>query len=362
VEAMQRFDLSNRATVVTTTLRAAGTAVLLYLGHGLVAIGVITVISQFAGYVMNLYYFRRIFPELRLGLRYTNIATLKKLGGFGIHTFLITMSYQVLNQGPPVLIGHYLSATAVTFFQLPGRLLMYTGEALSRIGIIMNTNTAELAAKGDHRLLAQMAVYTNRYSVMLFMPLALVFWTWGDRFFRLWVPNVADQATPLLPILLVGYTIAVVGQFSSYMLLQGLARHQRLARGMLLEALAALVLLIAIIPRQGIMGAAWIVAGLMVLNRGLLTPWLVSREMNFGFLWYLGSIYGRPVLAAAPVLAMAYLLRASVLPGTTWLQFVAIGAIVAGSYYALALLLCLPQEHRSVLRGWVGRRIGWHRL
>src|SRR5258706_403445 len=93
--------------------------------------------------------------ELRMGLRYTNIATLKMLGGFGIHTFLITMSYQVLNQGPPVLIGHYLSATAVTFFQLPGRLLMYTGEALSRVGIIMNTNTAELAAKGDHRLLAQ---------------------------------------------------------------------------------------------------------------------------------------------------------------------------------------------------------------
>src|SRR5258707_5535129 len=106
------------------------------------------------------------------------------------------------------------------------------------------------------------------------------------------------------------------------------------------------------------MGAAWIVAGLMVLNRGLFTPWLVSREMNFGFLWYLGSIYGRPALAAAPVLAMAYFLRASVLPGTTWLQFLAIGAIVAGSYFSFVLILCLPPEHPSVFPGWAAHRVG----
>jgi O-antigen/teichoic acid export membrane protein len=331
---------------------------LLYLGYGLVAIGVISLISQVAGYAMNLYNFRRVFPELRLGLRYSNIATLKKLGGFGIHTFLITISNQVLTQGPPVLIGHFWPAKFVAFFQLPGRLLMYTLEAVGRIGIITNSSTAELAAKGDRRLLAQMAVYSNRYCVMLFMPVAIVFWTWGDRFFRLWVPNIADQTAPLLPILLVGFLIAIVGQFSSNMMLQGLARHQRLARGMLVEALAALGLLIAIIPRSGVMGAAWVVSSLMVADRGLYAPWLVSRELNFGFLWFLGAIYGRPALAAVPVFALAYGLRASALPGTTWLQFLAIGVIIAGSYYALAFLLCIPQAHRSMLRGWVGRRLG----
>jgi O-antigen/teichoic acid export membrane protein len=357
LEAVQRFDLYNHAIVVTVTLRAIGTGLLLYFGYGLVAIGAITVISQAIGYAMNLYNFRRVFPELRLGLKYSNIATLKKLGGFGIHTFLMTISNQILSQGPPVLIGHFWPARFVGFFQLPGRLLMYTVEAVARIGIITNSNTAELAAKGDRRLLAQMAVFTNRYCVMLFMPLAIVFWTWGDRFFRLWVPNVAAETAPLLPILLVGYMIAVVGQFSSNMMLQGLARHQRLARGMLVEAVAALVLLIAIIPRHGVMGAAWIVSSLMVANRGLFAPWLVSREMSFSFLWFLGSIYLRPALAAAPVLAMAYWLRASVLPGTTWLQFAIIGAIVAGSYYALAYLLCLPRAHQAMLSGWIRRKL-----
>ena len=357
LEAVQRFDLYNHAVVVTVTMRAIGTGLLLYFGYGLVAIGAITVIGQAIGYAMNLYNFRRVCPELRLGLKYSNIATLKKLGGFGVHSFLITISSQILSQGPPILIGHFLPARFVGFFQLPGRLLTYTVEAVGRIGIITNSNTAELAARGDRRLLAQMAVFTNRYCVMLFMPLAIVFWTWGDRFFRLWVPNVAAETAPLLPILLVGYMIAVVGQFSSNMMLQGLARHQRLARGMLVEAVAAIVLLIAIIPRHGVMGAAWIVSSLMVASRGLFAPWLVSREMDFSFLWFLGSIYGRPALAAAPVLAMAYWLRASLLPGTTWLQLGVIGAIVAGSYYALAYLVCLPRAHQAMLSGWIGRRL-----
>jgi len=142
------------------------------------------------------------------------------------------------------------------------------------------------------------------------------------------------------------------------MLLQGLARHQGVARGMMVEAAVSLGLMIAFVPRYGIISAAWIVAVLMVLDRGLYVPWLLSREMKIGFFWYLGAIYLKPTLAAAPVVAFSYWLRAAVLPGNSWFQLAEIGIIVAAVYFALAFLFSVPGEHRTMVRGWVARRLG----
>ena len=146
--------------------------------------------------------------------------------------------------------------------------------------------------------------------------------------------------------------VAVVGQFSSGMLLQGMGRHQRYSRGLLVEAIVVAGSLVYVIPRYGIMGAAWVVAGAMVLDRGLFAPWLVSREMGFSFLHFMHSIYTVPTLVGIPVAALALWLRVTILPGNNLLQLAAIGAIVAASYLALAFFFCLPREHRALIGGW----------
>jgi len=349
LEAIQRFDLYNKATAVTTVLRAVGIAVLLYLGHGLIAIGVLVVFTQCLGYTFYFLLFQQTVPSFRLSARYASIATLRRMASFGIHTFLINLSYVFLNQSPPVLIGHFLPTAYLAYFQYPMKLIQYTGDAVARIGIITNAHAAELQARGDSRALSELAIYANRYSLAIFMPVAIALWVYGDRLFRLWVPSIAQYSAPLLPILLTGYMAAVVPQFSSGMLLQGLGRHQRFARGLLAEAVAVVFLLVLFIPRFGIVSAAWVTAICMVLNRGIFAAWLVSREMQFSFLHVIHSIYTRPVIAALPVAALAYLLKISFLPGLTWFQLFTAGTIIAVTYFGLAFFLCLPPSGRSRL-------------
>jgi O-antigen/teichoic acid export membrane protein len=362
LEAIQRFDLYSKANVTATVLRASGTAVLLYFGYGLIAIGVLVVFTQCLGYLLFYIFFRRTAPAYEPSLRHASLATLRKMGSFGIHTFLINVSNLFLNQSPPMLIGHFFATAFVGYFQLPMRLIQYTAEAVGRIGIITNANAAELQARGDSRILSKLAIYANRYSLTLFMPLALALWVYPDRLFVLWAPSMASHSAPLLPVLLTGYMIAVVAEFSSGMLLQGLGRHQWIARGTLAEAIAVVALLIFALPRYGIMGAAWITAGCMVLNRGLFAPWLVSREMKFSFAGFLNSIYTRPVLSAIPAALLACTLRFTILPGRSWLQLFAAGAMVATVYFAVAFFLCLPAEHRSRVRGLVMDRLPLRRL
>ena len=357
LEALQRFDYYNRIVVVTTTIRAPGTLLLLYLGHGLVAIGILVVSSQILGYMLHFYYFRKVFPEYRISFRGSRLSMLKQMGRYGIHNFLGNISTQLLTQGPPILIGHFQPAAFVGYFQIPVRLLQYTGEAVGRIGIITNANTAELVAKGETRALSNLAVYTNRYCVTLFMPLAILFFSHGPAFFERWIPKAAAFVIPLMPILLTAYVIAIVGQFSSSMLLMGLARYQWYSRGLLAEAVVSFSALIYVLPRYGIIGAAWVTAIAMVLNRGLFLPWLVSRVMNFRYLWFINSIYTRPVLVGIPVYALAVWLGMTILPGRTWGQLFEVSVVVGGLYYALAFLFCLPADHKELVREWVGRKL-----
>lgn len=356
LEAVQRFDVSNRIAIITTGSRAAVWFGVLYLGYGIVALGIATLANQCLMYALNYYYFRKVLPDCRVSTRYAGMATLKKMWSFGIHTFLQTVSTMGLNQGPPILIGHFLPTQFVGFYNLPVRLLQYTVEFINRIGVVTNVNAAALAAREESRPLARLAEYSNRYCLAMFMPLAILLGIYGGQFFRLWIGAAgAAQAAPLLPILLVGYVLGIVAQFSSSMLLLGLGKHQRYAKGLFAEAVVVVAALWVVIPRWGILGAAWVCAISMILNRGLLAPWLVSRTLSFGFLHYMATIYVRPLLAALPVFAIAWVAHTTILPGSNWLQIIAAGALLAAIYYSIAYFICLDEEHRALLTNWLRR-------
>jgi len=355
LEAVQCFEYSNKASIVSATVRAVGQAVLLYLGYKLIALGVVVVISQAIGYYINYLYFRKIFPTQRISFRFARLSMLRRMASFGMHTFLMTISTQLLNQSAPLWIGHFRTAAFVGYFNLPVRLLQYTVELVGRIGIVTNTNAAELAARGSFEALAELAVYTNRYCLVIFMPLAILLWTHGPQLFVFWVgAQFAAQSAPVLPMLLVGYVIGVVGQYSASMLLQGLGRHQRYARSLLCEAVGGFVLLWFVVPRWGIVGAAWVVAALMILNRGLVASWLISRTVGLSFGSYVKAVYFRPLLATLPVLGVAQWL-----PGTTWSQIFTTAVVLGVMFYGLAFFVAVDEAHRRLLLHWIRDR--WER-
>jgi O-antigen/teichoic acid export membrane protein len=225
---------------------------------------------------------------------------------------------------------------------------------------VTNTNAAELAARGDPEDVAGLAVYTNRYCLVIFMPLAILLWTHGSQLLAFWVgPKFASQSAPVLPILLLGYVIGVVGQYSASMLLQGLGKHQRYARSLMFEAAAALILLWVAIPRWGILGAAWVTAVLMILNRGLIASWLISGTVGISFTQYVRSVYAGPAIAMLPVVALSLWLKATILPGSNWIQILTVAVILGASYYSVAFFVALDRRHRMLLMNWIASQ--WNR-
>lgn len=361
LEAVRRYDMTSRVAIVTTGVRAFGTVGVLALGYGLVQVGIVVVISQITGFLLNYRNFRRIFHEQRVRPTGASWTALREMSRFGLHSFLGSASFQILNQSTPLFIGHYLSAREVGIFTLPLRLLQYTADFIGRIGLVTNSTAAALEAKKESEAIPKLATFTNRYCLVVFMPLALLLWTHGREFFRLWVGQEMGRASAaLLPVLLGGYMVAVVGQFSSSMLLLGLGKHQRYARGMAVEAAATLALTPLVIAHYGLMGVAWMVSGLMILNRGLFLSWLMSRVTKMPLPRYLDGIYRRPLLAALPVLALSYGLKGSLLPGRRMVEIFALGIVLGIFYYGVAFSYCLEPEHRALVLSAARQR--WNRI
>jgi len=311
----------------------------------------IYIATQIMGYLLNFRNFRHVFPQLRLGPEYVSRAMFYDILRYGLKSFVASGSTLALNQTGVLAVGHYLGEASVGYFGLPSRMLQQVTDVVSQVGIVTRSSAAELHATSKREETISLGVYANRYSLALFMPLAVFLLVYGRPLLTRWVHNavMVEQSAPLLPIFLLAYALVLAAQFSSSSLLYGVGRHGGYARGLVVEAVLYVAGLVWVVPRYGILGAAWVSAALMIAVRGIYTPWLVSRALDYSFVAYMRRIYVRPLVAGIPATAVAWALHSYGLRGATWFQLVVAGGLTSLAYGAVALFLCVTPSHRSLL-------------
>jgi len=63
-------------------------------------------------------------------------------------------------------------------------------------------------------------------------------------------------------------------------------------------------------------------------------------------------------------IALAFALKLTVLPGHSWPELIAAGALTAGTYLAVAMFACIAPHHRALFAGRIpvlGRRFATNR-
>jgi O-antigen/teichoic acid export membrane protein len=283
---------------------------------------------------------------------------------YGVHSFVANISNLLLNQGAPVMIGYFGQVSLVGYYTFPSKLLGYSVEAVTRIGFVTRSNVVEMQTKGHEKSVYRLGIYLNRYCVTLFLPLVIFLLVYGTELLRRWVKleEVAIACGPLLPVISLSTMFAVAGQFNSTSMLYGLSRHDRMAKGLLAEAVLGIVGIWLVLPHYGILGVAWVVGMLAVLNRGLYVPWLVCHALNSSFPGYMWGIYLRPLLTAIPVLLLIHFIKTEGVPGQTWPQLVLMGGLTAICFFLPAFFTCAAREHRKLMLDWVTGRLFPHKV
>ena len=264
-----------------------------------------------------------------------------------------------LNQGPLSIIKWLGAGEAfVGYYSAPLRLFTYGTEAIARIGFVTSPSTASMEARGEREQVIRMGMFLNRSCFALFVPLSVFLWFWGTELLRRWLgEGFAVEGGALLPPFIVANAIALGGQFNSSSMLFGMAKHRAYAMILLTEAALLAVGVWWIWPHFGLVGVAYCVSGLMVLSRGIATPWLLCRYLEFPFLKYWFSIYTRPTLAAIPVVLVAWLVSGGAITGRSWGELIQAAALVGTLYMATAFFVVPEPEHRQRLVQMVRKRL-----
>lgn len=353
LQGLGRFELCTRISVVTIGIRSIGAFLLLYFGFGLFALGVNVLAAQILSYGVGYVAFRRALPEFRLSFRLARFRMLRRIWDYSAHTFVANIAVQLLNQSPAVLIGLLRPAALIGYFSFPSKLIQYSADFIQRVGDVSHSAGTALAARGDAAPLRRLAIYANRYCLILFAPLGLFFIVYGRELLRVWIsPDfAANSAAALLPLVLAG-GLAMAAQFNSSALLYSLGEHRRYSRALLVEAAFSISCMAVAIPPFGVAGAAWGFSIPMIAIRGFVTPWLLARALRIPYAPFLRAILAGPLLAAVPVYALATTAKHLWLPGANWPQLILGGAAIALLYWGVTAVTSIEPEHRRVGVRW----------
>lgn len=354
LEGLQRFDAVHQSTFLSMLLRLTGTFLLLRAGYGVLAIAYMTASAQIVMHGMNFFRLMRILPGIRISVRDARMHVLKEMLSYGRHSVFSSMGQRILSQSPPLLIAYFLPERFAGYYTNPRQLLDYTVEAVMRVGNVSNSRAAELMTQGKMDALRTLSVSVNRLSLAVFLPLVSFLAVYGHAFLLVWIkkPEFAEQASPILMALLAGHTLAFAGQYSSSAILFGLGKHQRYARSLVVEAVVSVVGMCFLIPHYGVVVAAIWSSVLMVLNRALLTAWMLTTELGMDYLPFMMAV-NRPLLATIPTVIGLLTLR-RILPGANWPELILAGAVTMIIYSPCAYFLIPREDTAPILAAFRG--------
>lgn len=365
LEGCQRFDLSNRAWVISLIVRVVGIVAVIYTTGELEHMGWVMLAAQTLWCGLIIAMLRRNFPQVQINPRLANPQMFKAMWNYAIHTFIGGVSNFMLNKSILPMTARFLGPEAFGAYTLPRRILEYAMDGVGRIGMVTAPNATELYTQGDTRSLTELGVYTNRYSFAMFSIGAVYLLVFGQDLITLWLhsaPESAVFAASLLPAMLLGQTVAA-GQFNSASLLFGMGRHQMYSRTLFMEGLVVILANWLLLPTYGLHAAVWTASAIMAINRGFVLNYLVTRELGVDPWRYARRIYARPLALAALGFVLLWTARRTI-DVVTWTSAIAAAIVLLAAYFPLLLRYCVAPAHQQWIFSFVQRTSlpGWMKL
>jgi Polysaccharide biosynthesis C-terminal domain len=133
-------------------------------------------------------------------------------------------------------------------------------------------------------------------------------------------------------------------------ILFGMGRHQTYSRALLTEAILSIIGMVLVLPRFGLLGAAWVSNGLMALNRGILACILLCKELGVSAWRYALRIYVAPCAIGALSFVVLLWLKKHGLPGRNWREIIEAGVLMMVPYALATYFFCLSAGHRAMVQ------------
>jgi len=343
LEGLQRFYFVNLTNLVSTLLRAGLIVLAMEHGYGLVTVAFITVILPIIGSLVRALIVLRILP-IRLGWRYVDPGSFREIANYSAISFILMIAYKLRFKTDEIVIGTFLSVTAITYFSIGDRLLDYAAEVVSSLAQIFVPMSGQSDARGDTNHLRKILVAGNRTCALVIFPMTAILVILGKSVIEAWVgARYVPASYPVLLVLVFPITTSLA-QAASPRILYGMARHQSLAWVTLMESVANLILSIVLITPFGIVGDAAGTAIPLLCTTLFFMPRHLCRLLGIRVRTFFWEAYTLPLVLVTPFVVALLVLKRWFVPHT-YLQV------------ALQILLALIPYGAGVLWAFYSNRI-----
>jgi len=307
LEGLQKFYWLNFTQIVSTLLRALLIVIALNKGFGLLTVAAITVALPLAASGLYILVVRR-FIVVRLHKRYVNVASFRQLMSYGSITFIIIVADQLRFQADAVIIGIFLSASAITAFAIGSRLADYAVEPVESMASIFLPMASHFEATKNTEQLRRVFMEGNRACALVMFPICATLVILGKSLIGVWVGPRFTSSYLILLLLLVPKSL-YRAQAASNRVLFGMARHRPLAIMAVVEGLANLILSIALIRPLGIVGDALGTTIPLLFTSLVFLPLYTCRVVQVPVKTFLRQAYLLPLALCAPLVGTLLLLQ-----------------------------------------------------
>jgi len=306
LSALNRYDLQSYATLTQLAIRVIGVVGVLLAGHGIVAIAICELISAVVGNILLAAIARKIYPELRIRLKKPKMDVLRQIWSYSVYAFLITVAIQLVYQTDNLVVGAFVSASAVTFYSIGNSLCRYADQIVGSMTMTFVPAASTYEASGDTSSLRSLYYNGTRATMAISLPILATLLIRGHSFIGLWMgPQYATTSGNVLMILATALLFSMPNGPAGA-IAYGVEKHKVIAKWAIGEAIANLLLSMALAHWFGILGVAigTLVPSLVV--QLILWPRYVSHMVDVHCLEVYFKVWAPMYLTAIPFALASY--------------------------------------------------------
>jgi O-antigen/teichoic acid export membrane protein len=238
--------------------------------------------------------------RIPIGSKYIDRIAFNQIANYGGVTFIIIVAGRLRFKSDAVIIGTFLSTTAITYFSIGARLVDYGSDVLNSMAQIFTPMSSQFHSVGDDERLGKIFIAGNRACAFIMFPIAVSLFVMGKSVIEAWMgPRYVSSYVVLLIILFP--SALYYAQTGSNRILFGTGQHKALAYVALIEGTANLILSIALVRPLGIVGDAIGTAIPLLCTALIFLPRHMCRLLHFPLRRFLTEAYLYPAVLCVPM-------------------------------------------------------------
>jgi len=359
---LQRYDIFNKIGILFAFLRLALILVFLNMGYNLIALALIQLAVGLGNNLVIYLYSRKLLKQHNIPFRYTSSSwqqrkpVLKQLYNYSIHVLINNLGQKAIFYTDALVIGIFLSASAVTFYAIAGNLIEYLRRLIILANMVLNPVASELESRQQTKSINDLLIQGSRFSFLLALPICITYLTMGREFIGLWMGDEYSSLSGDVLLILTVTVLLAIPHNTISSILYGISKHKLIARLRIVEALCNLGLSMVLVNYMGIAGVALGTAIPQFFLMTIMLPVLAGREMRLSMTQYWSQVYISPLLASLPFVGIT-LFASTELPTQSLLIFFIQLTLMLPIYIISVSIVCFSSEERATYWAMVRRLV-----